>query len=46
MNRAKAIANTDMDKLHEKQSMLNNLNMYLVVMGLVANENEILELQN
>lgn len=46
MNRAKAIANTDMDKLHEKQSMLNNLNMYLVVMGLVATENEILELQN
>lgn len=46
MNRAKAISNSDMDKLHEKQSMLNNLNMYLVVMGLVANENEISELQN
>lgn len=46
MNRAKAISNSDMDKLHEKQSMLNNLNMYLVVMGLVANENEISELQS
>lgn len=46
MNRAKAISNSDMAKLHEKQNMLNNLNMYLVVMGLVANENEILELQS
>lgn len=46
MNRAKAIPNSDMARLHEKQNMLNNLNMYLVVMGLVANENEILELKN
>ena len=41
MNRAKAIANTDMANLYKKQNLLNNLNMYLVVMGLVADETEI-----
>lgn len=46
MNRAKAINNNDMANLYKKQSMLNNLNMYLVVMGLVADENEIQELKN
>ena len=45
MNRAKAIANTDMANLYKKQNLLNNLNMYLVVMGLVADETEIKELQ-
>ncbi|KAG7661929.1 PAT1 [[Candida] subhashii] len=42
MNRAKAVN----DDLYKKQNLLNNLNMYLVVMGLVADENEIKELQN
>lgn len=45
MSRAKAIDNSDMANLYKKQSMLNNLNMYLVVMGLVADENEIQELK-
>ncbi|KAM9902262.1 hypothetical protein OXX69_008391 [Metschnikowia pulcherrima] len=44
MSRAKAIDNSDMANLYKKQSMMNNLNMYLVVMGLVADENEIQEL--
>lgn len=46
MNRAKAIDNADMANLYKKQNMLNNLNMYLVVMGLVADENEIQELKS
>lgn len=46
MNRAKAIDNSDVANLYKKQNLLNNLNMYLVVMGLVADENEIKELQN
>lgn len=46
MNRAKAIDNSDLANLYKKQNLLNNLNMYLVVMGLVADENEIKELQN
>lgn len=46
MNNAKAIDNSDMANLYKKQNMLNNLNMYLVVMGLVADENEIRELQS
>lgn len=46
MNRAKAIDNSDVANLYKKQSMLNNLNMYLVVMGLVADENEIQELKS
>ncbi|KAK6199393.1 topoisomerase II-associated protein PAT1 [Scheffersomyces amazonensis] len=45
INRAKAIDNTDLVNLPKKQNLLNNLNMYLVVMGLVADENEIKELQ-
>ena len=45
MNRAKAIANTDMANLYKKQNLLNNLNMYFVVMVLVADETEIKELQ-
>lgn len=45
MNRAKQIDNTDLANLYKKQNLLNNLNMYLVVMGLVADENEIKELQ-
>ncbi|CAK7902274.1 DNA topoisomerase 2-associated protein Pat1p [[Candida] anglica] len=45
MNRAKAIENSDLANLYKKQNLLNNLNMYLVVMGLVADENEIRELQ-
>ncbi|ODV79034.1 uncharacterized protein CANTADRAFT_26107 [Suhomyces tanzawaensis NRRL Y-17324] len=45
MNRAKAIDNSDLANLYKKQNLLNNLNMYLVVMGLVADENEIKELQ-
>lgn len=45
MTRAKAIDNSDMANLYKKQAMLNNLNMYLVVMGLVADENEIQELK-
>lgn len=45
MTRAKAIDNSDMANLYKKQNLLNNLNMYLVVMGLVADENEIKELQ-
>lgn len=45
MNRAKAIENTDLANLYKKQNLLNNLNMYLVVMGLVADETEIKELQ-
>lgn len=45
MNRAKAIDNSDMVNIYKKQNLLNNLNMYLVVMGLVADENEIKELQ-
>lgn len=44
MNKAKSINNSDLANLHKKQTMLNNLNMYLVVMGLVADENEIQEL--
>lgn len=46
MTRAKAIDNIDMANLYKKQNMLNNLNMYLVVMGLVADENEIQELKS
>lgn len=46
MARAKAIDNSDLQNLYKKQNLLNNLNMYLVVMGLVADENEIKELQN
>lgn len=46
MSRAKAIDNSDMANLYKKQNMLNNLNMYLVVMGLVADENEIQELKS
>lgn len=46
MTRAKAIDNADLANLYKKQSMLNNLNMYLVVMGLVADENEIQELKS
>ncbi|OBA21420.1 hypothetical protein METBIDRAFT_69957 [Metschnikowia bicuspidata var. bicuspidata NRRL YB-4993] len=46
MSRAKAIDNSDVANLYKKQSMMNNLNMYLVVMGLVADENEIQELKN
>lgn len=46
MNRAKAIDNLDVANLYKKQNLLNNLNMYLVVMGLVADENDILELQS
>lgn len=46
MTRAKAIDNSDLANLYKKQSMLNNLNMYLVVMGLVADENEIQELKS
>ena len=47
MNRAKAIDNSDLANLYKKQNLLNNLNMYLVVMGvLVADENEIKELQS
>lgn len=46
MTRAKAIDNSDMANLYKKQNMLNNLNMYLVVMGLVADENEIQELKS
>ncbi|KAK6463641.1 hypothetical protein DFJ63DRAFT_318688 [Scheffersomyces coipomensis] len=45
ISRAKAIENTDLVNLPKKQNLLNNLNMYLVVMGLVADENEIKELQ-
>ena len=45
MNRAKAIENSDLANLYKKQNLLNNLNMYLVVMGLVADELEIKELQ-
>lgn len=45
MNRAKAIDNSDLANLYKKQNLLNNLNMYLVVMGLVADELEIKELQ-
>lgn len=45
MTRAKAIDNSDLANLYKKQNMLNNLNMYLVVMGLVADENEIQELK-
>lgn len=45
MARAKAIGNSDMSSLPKKQNLLNNLNMFLVVMGLVADENEIKELQ-
>lgn len=44
MNRAKAISNSDLQNILKKQNLLNNLNMYLVVMGLVADENEIKEL--
>lgn len=44
MNRAKSIENSDLANLYKKQNLLNNLNMYLVVMGLVADENEIKEL--
>jgi DNA topoisomerase 2-associated protein PAT1 len=46
MTRAKAIDNSDSANLYKKQNLLNNLNMFLVVMGLVADENEIKELQN
>lgn len=46
MSRAKAIDNSDTANLYKKQNLLNNLNMFLVVMGLVADENEIRELQN
>ncbi|CAI5759261.1 unnamed protein product [Candida verbasci] len=45
MNRVKSIDNSDLQNLYKKQNLLNNLNMYLVVMGLVADENEIKELQ-
>ncbi|RKP32077.1 hypothetical protein METBISCDRAFT_21802 [Metschnikowia bicuspidata] len=45
MNRAKALDCSISAKLYKKQNMLNNLNMYLVVMGLVADENEIQELK-
>lgn len=45
MNKAKAIDNSDINNFYKKQSLLNNLNMFLVVMGLVADENEIKELQ-
>lgn len=45
MARAKAIGNSDINNLPKKQNLLNNLNMFLVVMGLVADENEIKELQ-
>lgn len=45
MSRAKAIDNADLANLYKKQNLLNNLNMYLVVMGLVADESEIKELQ-
>ncbi|RCK55834.1 DNA topoisomerase 2-associated protein PAT1 [Candida viswanathii] len=45
MNRAKKIDNSDYNNLYKKQNLLNNLNMYLVVMGLVADENDIKELQ-
>ena len=45
MSRAKAIDNSDLANLYKKQNLLNNLNMYLVVMGLVADETEIKELQ-
>lgn len=44
MNRAKAIDNQDLVNLYKKQNLLNNLNMFLVVMGLVADENDIKEL--
>ncbi|KAI5955321.1 PAT1 [Candida jiufengensis] len=44
MNRAKTIDNQDSANLYKKQNLLNNLNMYLVVMGLVADEHEIKEL--
>lgn len=46
MNRAKALDCTNAANLYKKQNMLNNLNMYLVVMGLVADENEIQELKS
>ncbi|RLV91394.1 DNA topoisomerase 2-associated protein PAT1 [Spathaspora sp. JA1] len=46
MSRAKAIDAADVANLYRKQNLLNNLNMYLVVMGLVADENEIKELQS
>lgn len=44
MSRAKAIDNSDVVNLYKKQNLLSNLNMYLVVMGLVADEFEIKEL--
>ena len=44
MNRAKAIDNQDLANLYKKQNLLNNLNMFLVVMGLVADENDIKEI--
>ncbi|EGW35675.1 uncharacterized protein SPAPADRAFT_58881 [Spathaspora passalidarum NRRL Y-27907] len=46
MARAKDIDPADVANLYKKQNLLNNLNMYLVVMGLVADENEIKELQS
>lgn len=46
MNRAKALDCSVPANLYKKQNMLNNLNMYLVVMGLVADENEIQELKS
>ncbi|WLF80396.1 DNA topoisomerase 2-associated protein pat1 [Lodderomyces elongisporus] len=44
MKRAREIDPRDMANLYKKQNLLNNLNMFLVVMGLVADENEIKEL--
>lgn len=46
MNRAKALDCSVPANVYKKQNMLNNLNMYLVVMGLVADENEIQELKS
>ncbi|EGV62030.1 hypothetical protein CANTEDRAFT_108761 [Yamadazyma tenuis ATCC 10573] len=46
MNRAKALDSSDVNNFYKKQNILNNLNMFLVVMGLVADENEIKELQS
>lgn len=46
MNRAKALDCSVPENMYKKQNMLNNLNMYLVVMGLVADENEIQELKS
>lgn len=44
MNKAKALDSSDINNYYIKQNLLNNLNIFLVVMGLVADEHEIREL--